>query len=53
MVHSFTHTCAGGETVDALALGASGVTHGGSSPLPRTDEQREEGAGRKQWVLLS
>lgn len=21
---------------DALALGASGVTHGGSSPLPRT-----------------
>ncbi len=22
--------------VDALALGASGATHGGSSPLPRT-----------------
>ncbi len=22
--------------VDALALGASGETHGGSSPLPRT-----------------
>ena len=24
--------------VDALALGASGETHGGSSPLPRTTE---------------
>jgi hypothetical protein len=27
---------AGGEMVDALALGASGAIHGGSSPLPRT-----------------
>ena len=26
----------GGETVDALALGASEATHGGSSPLPGT-----------------
>ena len=31
-----TSSRAGGEMVDALALGASGVTHGGSSPLPRT-----------------
>jgi hypothetical protein len=29
---------AGGEMVDALALGASGEIHGGSSPLPRTME---------------
>ena len=29
--------CAGGEMADALALGASGVIHGGSSPLPRTN----------------
>jgi len=26
----------GGEMVDALALGASEATHGGSSPLPGT-----------------
>lgn len=26
-------SCRGGEMVDALALGASGATHGGSSPL--------------------
>ena len=29
--------CAGGETVDTLALGASAARHGGSSPLPRTN----------------
>ncbi len=29
--------CRGGETVDALALGASEATHGGSSPLPGTE----------------
>ncbi len=28
--------CRGGEMVDALALGASEATHGGSSPLPGT-----------------
>jgi hypothetical protein len=27
------HICRDGEMVDALALGASGETHGGSSPL--------------------
>ena len=32
--------------VDALALGASGVTHGGSSPLPGTTKQ---GAERKSF----
>ncbi len=32
---------AGGEMADALALGASGVTHGGSSPLPRTGLQEK------------
>ena len=28
--------------VDALALGASGVTHGGSSPLPGTSQQKND-----------
>lgn len=27
---------------DALALGASGVTHGGSSPLPRTHKRSHQ-----------
>ena len=30
--------CAGGEMADTLALGASAVRHGGSSPLPRTNK---------------
>lgn len=50
MIHSFTRLvlvrrliflakyskCASGEMVDALVLGTSGVTRGGSSPLLRT-----------------
>ena len=31
--------------VDALALGASGATHGGSSPLIRTNEKAGIGTG--------
>ena len=31
--------------VDALRLGRNGVTHGGSSPLPGTSEQRERSDG--------
>lgn len=31
--------------VDALALGASGATHGGSSPLIRTNEKAGLGTG--------
>ena len=36
-IDQFTKQTRGcGEMVDALALGASGATHGGSSPLIRT-----------------
>ena len=33
--------------VDALALGASGVIHGGSSPLPGTEQSEVTGTGRE------
>ncbi len=33
-------SCRDGEMVDALALGASGETHGGSSPLLGTNYSR-------------
>src|SRR3989344_1767494 len=37
----------GGEMVDALALGASGATHGGSSPLPGTSYW----SSVKNWLI--
>ncbi len=36
MFYSYRYARAGGEMVDTLALGASAVRHGGSSPLPPT-----------------
>ena len=35
--------CAGGEMADTLALGTSAARHGGSSPLPRTNQSQSCG----------